>query len=682
MTPPELQRSVLLELGQKLGAAQTARAAAEILVEAADRLLEWDAFSFSLYSAAEDKMHHVLNVDTVGGRRVAGSAADDNAPPTALTRRVIREGGQLILKEQADQMLPESVPFGNITRSSASILFVPIRDGSNVIGVLSIQSYKSNAFAAEDLRMLQGLADYCGGALERIRAQMAERDARAILEKAQEVAHLGSWSSGLAPDALLHWSSEVYRIFGLTKTEFSGKLEDFVARIHPEDRARVKAASQAALVEGAEYELEHRIIRPDGTERCVRERAEVVRDSQGRPLRMVGVVQDITERKQLEERLRQAQKMEAIGQLAGGVAHDFNNILAATLLHLGLLRQSPQLTPGMREALKEVETQTMRAANLTRQLLLFSRRQVANVEPLDLNDLIPNLLKMLRRLLSENIEVTFQGCSEEVWVRADAGMIEQVVMNLCINARDAMPDGGRLTLATTRIDLGAPSPGGHTDARPGRFVCLTVADTGHGMDPAVLKRVFEPFFTTKEAGKGTGLGLATVYGIVKQHEGWVDVESALHRGSSFRVYLPSGTKPLDEPIRPNHAEVLTRGSETILMVEDEISVRRTAALCLRKLGYAVLEAANGVEALNLWQEHHAKIELLFTDMVMPDPMTGMDLARRLKEKKGSLKVIISSGYSADLGGRYPIDGDDIIYLPKPYQAAALAEVVRRCLDKT
>jgi PAS domain S-box-containing protein len=400
----------------------------------------------------------------------------------------------------------------------------------------------------------------------------------------------------------------------------------------------------------------------------------------GQITHFLAVKEDITERKRLEERLREAQKMEAIGQLAGGVAHDFNNILAATLMHLGLLQQSSQLSPAAKESLQEVERETLRAANLTRQLLLFGRRHVAKVEPLDLNELINELMKMLRRLLGEQIDIRFQSFHEAVWVSADSGMMEQVVMNLCINARDAMPGGGQLTLATARVELPAPSVDTHPDARPGRFVCLSVADTGCGMEESVLKRIFEPFFTTKEVGKGTGLGLASVYGIVKQHGGWVEVESVVSRGSVFRVYLPAGTGPAAPAASVGGAEEIKGGSETILLVEDEPYVRRMSALCLRKLGYAVLEAGDGLEALKVWSQHQREIALLFTDMVMPHSMSGLDLAIRLRKDKGVLKVIVSSGYSADLAGPRPKKGEEVVYLPKPYQAAALARLVRRCLD--
>jgi two-component system NtrC family sensor kinase len=405
-------------------------------------------------------------------------------------------------------------------------------------------------------------------------------------------------------------------------------------------------------------------------------------NKEGQTTHFLAVKEDITQRKHLEEQLREAQKMEVVGQLAGGVAHDFNNILAATLMHLGLLQETPELTREMKESLREVEKETVRAANLTRQLLLFSRKHVARIQSLDMNVMIHDLLKMLRRLLGENIEVSFQGPSDTIWVSADSGMMEQVVMNLCINARDAMPNGGGLRIATTMVETQTQAAKLNPEARPGSFVCLSVTDTGCGMDETVLKRIFEPFFTTKEVGKGTGLGLATVYGIVKQHEGWVEVESKVGQGSSFRVYLPAGATPLNEPPTPSGAEEKTGGSETILLVEDEAALRRLVAVRLRKLGYLILEAGNGLEALKVWEEHHQRIALLFTDTLLPGNLTGLDLAMRFRREKSSLKVISSSGYSADLTRSALVADQEITFLPKPYRVAALAKIVRRCLDKT
>jgi signal transduction histidine kinase/CheY-like chemotaxis protein len=388
-----------------------------------------------------------------------------------------------------------------------------------------------------------------------------------------------------------------------------------------------------------------------------------------------------SELRQREEQLRQAQKMEAVGQLAGGVAHDFNNILAALMLHLGLLRMSTNLDPATDQVVGELQVECQRAANLSRQLLLFGRRSVLQASPLNLNPLLTDLLKMLRRLLGDNVTVHWQERPELPLVEADAGMIEQVVMNLCINARDAMPKGGQVTIAVEPVHVSAVMAAARLERRSGDFVCLTVGDTGVGMDAATRARIFEPFFTTKEPGKGTGLGLATVHGIAAQHRGWVEVESEPGQGSTFRVFLPVATGAAPAPVE-SAAAVLSSGRETLLLVEDEPSVREASARCLRALGYHVLQADNGERALRLWKEVQGRVDLLVSDMLMPGEMTGLDLLKELRRSSPELRAVICSGYSSEIALHgFPSD-IGVSFLPKPYTAAVLAEMVRSCLDRT
>jgi PAS domain S-box-containing protein len=399
---------------------------------------------------------------------------------------------------------------------------------------------------------------------------------------------------------------------------------------------------------------------------------------QGQITHYLAVKEDITQRKQLEEQLRQAQKMEAVGQLAGGVAHDFNNILAASLMQLSLLQQEAGLTPEMRAALKDLEDGSNRAASLTRQLLLFSRRQVMEIKLLEFKGLLGGLVKMLRRLLGEHVELILCGQSEPAWVNADVGMMEQVVTNLCINARDAMPEGGELTITTANVEFDAVAAAARPDAKPGKFVCLSVADTGCGMNEATLKQVFEPFFTTKGLGKGTGLGLATVFGIVKQHQGWIEVESEVGVGSVFRVFLPARVAPPGES--SSAARAASGGREMILVVEDNDSLRMVTAQWLQRLGYQVLAAANGQEALQQWNEQRGNVALLLTDMMMPGGMSGLDLAQRLKGMNPALKVIISTGYSLEIAQRSLLQERSFACLAKPYEGPTLAAAVRHCLE--
>ena len=509
-----------------------------------------------------------------------------------------------------------------------------------------------------------------------IEMQESEEKFRQLAENIEAV----FWVADKDASRILYVSPAYEKIWGASCQSLYDRPISFAEAIHPDDREKVLACMERQR-RGLPTEAEYRIVRPDGSQRWIHDRSFIVRNVAGEFYRLAGIAEDVTERKNLEVQFLQAQKMEAIGQLAGGIAHDFNNILAATLLHLGVLQLNPHLSEATKEGLRELEHGANQATNLTRQLLLFSRRQTAAVKPLDLNALIANVLKMLGRLLGETIQVNLECAETAAWVEADAGMLEQVLMNLCLNARDAMPDGGKLTLSTALVEADPECVKTNPDDRPGRAVCLRVTDTGTGMDEKVLKRIFEPFFTTKEAGKGTGLGLATVFGIVRQHRGWIEVESAVGRGTSFRVYLPAMPKPREAAKPETEREEIRGGSETILLVEDELAVRRVTALCLRKLGYAVIEAENGHDALQQWEQRRKTVDILLTDMVMPGGMTGLELANQLRQDRTELPVIIASGYSADQLRTAAIE-QDMTFLSKPFPSATLAKALRTRLDKT
>jgi two-component system, cell cycle sensor histidine kinase and response regulator CckA len=394
------------------------------------------------------------------------------------------------------------------------------------------------------------------------------------------------------------------------------------------------------------------------------------------------IVRDITERKRaeetrekLQEQLRQAQRMEAVGQLAGGVAHDFNNILAAIMLNVGLAETLPNLDPQIKQMIKEIQADASRAANLTRQLLLFSRRSVMNMKLLNVNDVVAGMLKMLERLIGENIRLRFDHKDGLPTVKADAGMIEQVLMNLAVNARDAMPKGGSIMISTDAVDVAKEQIESKPEVQPGRFICLSVSDTGCGMDENTRERIFEPFFTTKEQGKGTGLGLATVYGIVAQHHGWVEVASEVGKGATFKVFLPADQASAADKTQSEEDPAI-RGHETILLVEDDRSLRLAMIQGLRSLGYRVIDAANGYEAIQKWKEHQQQIDLLFSDMVMPEGLTGLDLAETFWDSNPDLKVIISSGYSTETVGEAKLSTGNIAYLQKPYKIEVMAKTIR------
>ncbi|MDB6031249.1 MAG: Blue-light-activated protein [Verrucomicrobiales bacterium] len=388
---------------------------------------------------------------------------------------------------------------------------------------------------------------------------------------------------------------------------------------------------------------------------------------------------DTTEQMNLEAQLRHAQKLESVGQLAAGVAHDFNNILTIIQGHTDRLLDQSANNEKFEEPLRQVSAAAKRAASLTRQLLMFSRKQVMQTKVLDLNTVLGNLVKMLHRLLGEDIAFEARYTEDIPAIEADTGMVEQIIMNLSVNARDAMPKGGRLVITTGVATIDDSYVQQHPEARRGRFVSLTVTDTGCGMSKETLARIFEPFFTTKEVGKGTGLGLATVYGIVKQHQGWVEVVSEINNGTTFQVYLPASLKQAEPAEKSTSPLNVKGGSETILLVEDEPVLRELARVILRDYDYRVLEASCGVEALKVWEENNGKIDLLLTDMVMPKGMTGRELAEELKTRKPELKVIYTSGYSSEVMGQ-DLGLRDIRFLQKPYPPPQLAQAVRECLD--
>jgi PAS domain S-box-containing protein len=389
---------------------------------------------------------------------------------------------------------------------------------------------------------------------------------------------------------------------------------------------------------------------------------------------------DITERLNLEAQLRHVQKLESIGQLAAGVAHDFNNILTIIQGHTDRLVTRCEADPTLSEPLVQVSAAAKRAAGLTQQLLMFSRKQRMKARVLELNGVIANMGKMLQSLLGDDIRLESCCASDLPPIEADAGMIEQIIMNLSVNARDAMPKGGKLVIATAPVTIDGSYVERHPEAQTGPFICLSVSDTGIGMNKEMLGRIFEPFFTTKGVGKGTGLGLATVYGIVKQHQGWIEVSSEVGVGSTFRIYIPASTKPVEALAdRPSSKPAIKGGHETILLVEDEPVLRELASMILKDYQYEVLEAATGVEALKVFEQHRGEVDLLLTDMVMPEGMTGRDLAEQLKRRKPELKIIYTSGYSSD------VMGSDIVlggarFLQKPYPPPLLAKTVRECLD--
>ncbi len=557
------------------------------------------------------------------------------------------------------------------------LVVVPMLHEGSVVGALNVGSHSVDTLAPILVEALETIAANAVQAILRLRSEAALRHSELKFRTLVETAPIGVFLQVHGRFVYVNRAAE--RMFD---AGVGGRLlgEPILERFHSDRHGAVGEMFRLLSEEHrAIAPCEERCVRLDGTPFSV-EFSAAPFSFEREPGALV-FLNDITERKALESQFRQAQKLEAIGQLAGGVAHDFNNILASMMMYLGLLQIDESFGLETRNALAELDSEARRAASLTRQLLMFSRRSVLATRALDVNEVVVNLLRMLNRLIGEEIRLCFEKGSSLPAIEADVGMLEQVLMNLVVNARDAMPKGGLITLRTALVQVEASWASGHPDRRVGSFVCLTVTDEGFGMDPEVLKRIFEPFFTTKDAGKGTGLGLATVHGIVAQHRGWVEVESASGRGSTFRVYLPALSMAAREAEWTDEVKAVHRGSETVLFVEDDAGVRRQGGKSLRALGYQVYEACDGQEAMRLWKAHGDKVDLLLTDMVMPEGMSGLELAEKLQGLRPGLRVIIASGYSAEVVEAGIPRREGLTYLSKPFPMKALARAVRESLDR-
>lgn len=522
--------------------------------------------------------------------------------------------------------------------------------------------------------------------LEKLQAEVRDRESAQHALQAAQAKYLLHVSQ--TPMAVIDWNPQfevvswnpaAERIFGYTSAEAIGRRgPDMI--VPPAACELVDSVWQNLLRQtGGEHCINENSTKDGRTLTCEWFNTPLVNPA-GQVIGVSSFCADISSRVSLEQQLRQSQKMQAIGQLAAGVAHDFNNLLTVIKGNASLLGTSEQLTTEDVGFIDEIQEASNRAATLVSQLLAFSRKQVLQPKPIDLNELVAGDAKMLTRLLGETILLRCTFAPVPAMVHADRGMLDQLIVNLAVNGRDAMADHGQLEVRTEVVTVAAPDPTRNAEARPGQFSCLIVTDTGCGMDAATQARIFEPFFTTKEVGKGTGLGLATVYGIVKQHDGWIECTSAVGRGTTFKVFLPHlPTGPAAPSASPEDDHAL-RGTETVLLVEDEAAVREISRRTLVRLGYHVMVAGSGPEALPLWHAHQPEVRLLVTDMVMPGGMSGLELAIRLRQDRPNLRVIYSSGYSPDLfAGKVELT-EGLNYLAKPYSLTALSKAVRAALD--
>jgi len=507
-------------------------------------------------------------------------------------------------------------------------------------------------------------------AQKRAEATIALRDEQ--LRLALEASGMGQWSWEVKTDRIT-WDSAAKRIFAWPDDNDDLDLSSFLGRVHPEECERVRAVIWAAVETGEYPDLSCRIVLPDGAMRWILAKGRAIREN-GTTVRMIGGVMDITHGKRTEVQLQRSQKLEAIGQLAGGVAHDFNNLLVAILGNMTLAQRSTD-AEDRSMLLGEAMGAANRAAELTRQLLAFSTRQPVNHAPLDVGAVLSDTLRLLQRLLPESVEIDLIQGHRLPRVMADRGQLEQVFVNLCVNARDAMPGGGRLTLETEAVVINARFRETHPWARPGRYVLVTVGDTGSGIPVESLDHVFEPFYTTKP--QGTGLGLATVYGTVQRHGGFVHVYSEVGKGTVFKVYLPVADRDATD-VGTKIEDPVVGGTETILIAEDEERVRAVVVRILQQAGYKVITAKDGEEAVRYFREYAKNVHLVLIDAVMPNK-NGADALAEIRLVSPDIVAVLCSGYSDALNSMGNL-GAGVAFLSKPYEPDMLLRVVRRQLD--
>jgi len=563
-----------------------------------------------------------------------------------------------------------------------SWIALPLTRGRETAGRLSLFSSSPSFFSADEIALAQEIAGSISFALDaqerehlRRRAEQQLSASRERLELVLDSTNEGYWDWNLATGDG-HQSLRYYAILGYEPGELRADFQTWQSLAHEDDQAAVRAVMEAMRTQDS-FSAELRVrSQPGGYIWCLWRGKVVTRDGEGMPVRLVGTITDITEKKRLEEQFRQAQKLESIGRLAGGIAHDFNNLLTVINGYGDLMLARMSAADALRPTVRRIREAGESAAELTRQLLTFSRKQISNPKPLSLNAVVEEAKTMLGRLVGEHIQVITRLLAAPDRVLADRSQIHQCLMNLVVNARDAMPDGGMLIIETGNAEVAPADLVSEAEPLPGAYVVLMVTDTGTGMDEATRSHIFEPFFTTKEMGKGTGLGLATVYGIVRQCNGFIRVESEPGLGSWFRVYLPlteSGERT-DSAAVP----VVTAGTGTLLVVEDQDGVREFLAETLTDLGYSVLAARSGEEAIQIARQHPATIDLLLSDLVMPG-INGRELARNLQSLRPSLTVVFMSGYAGDVIGNQPVSERGVVFLQKPFTSDALAAKLREVL---
>lgn len=510
------------------------------------------------------------------------------------------------------------------------------------------------------------------------------RKSEVRLRQAEELAHIGHWELDLRTNELF-WSDEIFNIFEIDSCQFDASYEFFLAAVHPDDREKIHAAYTNSLENRKSYNIEHRLLMPDGRIKHVQERCKNYYDHQGKQIRSLGTIQDITARKnieaeneELQQQFIQAQKMESIGQLAGGVAHDYNNISSIIMGYSEIAMQKLKTTDPMHEYFTIIHDAAKKSKDITGQLLAFARRQTISPKLLNLNETLTDLLKMLGRLVGEDIEIVFLPDAAIWQVKIDPSQLYQIMANLCVNARDAIGDVGKVTIETRNISFNEAYCSTHLGFVPGDYVVLSVSDDGSGITPENMGKVFEPFYTTKELGKGTGLGLSTVYGIAKQNKGFINLYSEPGVGTVFKIYLPRHSGRVERTNYVETVEIPASRGETVLFVEDDTPIRNLGKILLSQLDYTVLSTGSPSDAIQKAKEHAGTIDLLITDVVMPE-MNGRVLSERLLHLYPRMKTLFISGYTANVIVTKGVLQDGMFFLSKPFSQKELAFKIREVM---